>query len=101
MDSTNLYSIDSVSALLFPVVKRYNVRKAILFGSIAKGTANASSDLDVLVDSNLRGLRFIGLLEDLQEAVHMDVDLLDVTHIQKGSPVAAEIQKTGVVIYEE
>lgn len=100
MYNLQMHNIDTVSALLFPIFKRYNIRKAILFGSVAKGTANANSDLDVLVDSNLKGLRFVGLLEDIQEAVQMDIDLLDVAHIQKGSPIEKEIQKTGVVIYE-
>lgn len=36
-----------------------NVRKAILFGSVAKGTNQNNSDLDIVVDSNLKGLRLL------------------------------------------
>ena len=94
-------TVNVVTELLFPVFKRYNVRKAILFGSVAKGTNQNNSDLDIVVDSNLKGLRFIGLLEDLQQAVDREIDLLDVAHIEENSPVEYEIKKTGVVIYEE
>lgn len=94
-------TVNVVTELLFPVFKRYNVRKAILFGSVAKGTNQNNSDLDIVVDSNLKGLRFIGLLEDLQQAVDREIDLLDVAHIEENSPVEDEIKKTGVVIYEE
>ncbi len=90
-----------VANMLYPVFKRYDVKRAVLFGSVAKGTAKDGSDLDILVDSNLRGLRFIGLLEDLRQACNMDVDLLDVTHIEKDSLVDKEIKETGVVIYEK
>lgn len=31
----------------------------------------------------------------------MQIDLIDVAHIEKGSPVEAEIAQTGVVIYEK
>lgn len=94
-------TVNMVTELLFPVFKRYNVRKAILFGSVAKGTNQNNSDLDIVVDSNLKGLRFIGLLEDLQQAIDREIDLLDVAHIEEDSPVEDEIKKTGVVIYEE
>lgn len=86
---------------LTPVFSRYNIRKAILFGSVAKGTSTANSDIDLLVDSGLTGLRFVGLLEDVQNAVGTEVDLLDVTHVEKGSAIDREIANTGIVIYEK
>ena len=99
MDSA--VNISVVTDVLYPVFRKYDIRRAILFGSVAKGTATKESDLDICVDSNLKGLRFLGFLEEVKQAVQMDVDLLDVTHIDKGSRVEDEIQKTGVVIYEK
>ena len=92
---------DGVATLLAPTFKRHHVRRAVLFGSVAKGMAKDTSDLDIMVDSGLSGLRFVGLLEDLRTAAGTDVDLLDVTHIREGSEIEREIMKTGVVIYEE
>ena len=92
--------INAVTELFAPIFKRYDVRKAVLFGSVAKGTNRENSDLDIVVDSDLKGLSFVGLLEDLQQAVNIEVDLFDVTHIRKDSPVDNEIRETGVVIYE-
>lgn len=100
MHNSNL-NVSSVTTLLSPVFKKHHVRRAVLFGSVAKGTNQLNSDIDILVDSNLKGLRFIGLLEDVQEVIQRDVDLLDVSHITKGSLVEREINETGVVIYEE
>ena len=96
----NAVNIRSVAQVLSPVFRQHGVSRAVLFGSVAKGTNTNSSDLDILVDSNLKGLRFIGLLEDVKQAVNM-VDLFDVSHIKSGSLVEREIEKTGVVIYEE
>lgn len=93
-------SINSVSRLLYPVFERYNIRQAVLFGSIAKGTSSINSDIDILVDSNLHGLQFMGFLEDVRQAADMDVDVFDVSHIEKDSLIDSEIKKTGVVIYE-
>lgn len=93
------YTIPELKDRLTPIFEKHGVRKAILFGSYAKGTANAKSDVDLLVDSGLRGLRFVGLLEDMQQAVGIDVDLFDVAHIEAGSQIDREIQETGVMIY--
>lgn len=93
------YTIPELKDRLTPIFEKHGVRKAILFGSYGKGTANAKSDVDLLVDSGLRGLRFVGLLEDMQQAVGIDVDLFDVAHIEAGSQIDREIQETGVMIY--
>ena len=96
----DIYSVSQLQAVLAPVFTRYGVRRAVLFGSYGKGTANEKSDIDLLVDSGLRGLRFVGLLNDVQRIVGKDVDLFDVTHIQPGSRIDREIRETGVMVYE-
>lgn len=94
-------NVSDVTHVLSPVFERYNVSKAILFGSYAKDSANEQSDLDLLVDSHLRGFKFCGLMGAIHDAVGIPVDVLDVTHIEKDSAIEKEIQKTGVVIYEK
>ena len=96
-----MQSISEIRTQFLPVFRKYNVRKATLFGSFAKGSASENSDIDLLVDSGLRGLRFVELLDELSEISGKRVDLLDTTHVQMASPVAHEIEQTGVVIYEK
>ena len=93
------YTIPELKDRLTPIFEKHGVRKAILFGSYAKGTASAYSDVDLLVDSGLRGLRFVGLLGDIRQTLGIDVDLFDVAHIEAGSQIDREIQETGVMIY--
>lgn len=96
-----IYSIPQLQASLFPIFERYGIRKAILFGSYGKGRATEQSDIDLLVDSGLRGFRFTSFLEDVQQAVDKEVDLFDVTHIDAESLLAREIHQTGVPFYEK
>nr|WP_326184784.1 nucleotidyltransferase domain-containing protein [uncultured Oscillibacter sp.] len=98
---TGIYTISQLQTVLTPLFSKYGIRKAVLFGSYGKGNATEKSDIDLLVDSGLKGLRFVGFLSDVQKAVGKDVDLLDVTHIQHGSPIDREIQETGVTVYEK
>ena len=71
----------------------------MLFGSYGRGLANSKSDIDILVDSQLRGLAFFGLLEDVVEALQKDVDLIDSRQISDQSEIYREISLTGIEIY--
>lgn len=96
-----VYSVSQLKSALSPVFDKHGVRRAVLFGSYGKGTATTDSDVDLLVDSGLRGLRFVGLLDDVQRALGKPVDLFDVTHIEAGSRIDREIRETGVTVYEK
>lgn len=95
----NVYTVNDIKEKLLPVFKKHNIKKAVLFGSYAKGSADNRSDIDIMVDSNLRGLAFYGLLEDIVNAIGKSVDLLDKQQIKAESKVEQEINATGVVIY--
>ena len=98
--SDKIYTQEQIKSILYPVFKEYGVNKAFLFGSYVKGSAKAESDVDIVVDSGLRGLSFYGLLEDVVTSLDKKVDLLDVTQIIPESEIDREIKKTGVIIFE-
>ena len=100
MDKTDVLTTEELTNRVSPVLKKYHMTQAILFGSYSKGTANEKSDVDLVVDSNLHGLQFVGLIQDMSDALSgKQIDLIDVSHIESGSPVDQEIKKTGVIIY--
>ncbi|MBQ6927595.1 MAG: nucleotidyltransferase domain-containing protein [Oscillospiraceae bacterium] len=94
-----VYTLSELKTMLNPVFSQYGVRSALLFGSYAKGSANVRSDVDILVDSGLRGLQFFGLLESVNSALKIPVDLIDVSQVEPGSEIDMEIRKTGVPLY--
>ena len=98
-DSKPLYSVSEIKQTLQPIFKKFKVKKAILFGSYVKGTADHRSDVDLLVDSGLTGLSFYGLLGAVADALRFPVDLIDKCQIEKGSDFEKEIERTGVTIY--
>lgn len=99
--SETVYTINQLKERLIPVFVDNSIKKAILFGSYGKGSATKESDIDLLVDSGLKGLRFVGLIEDIRAAVDKDVDVFDIAHVEKGSKIDLEIEKTGVLMYEK
>lgn len=99
--SDTVYTISQLKERLMPIFINNSIGKAVLFGSYGKGKATKESDIDLLVDSGLKGLGFVGLIEDIRAAVDKDVDILDITHVEKGSKIDLEIQNTGVLMYQK
>ena len=100
IDREEVYSVEEIKKRLEPVFRARHVKKAILFGSYAQNRADRKSDVDILVDSGLRGLKFFGLVADVQSVLEKEVDVLDVHYVKKESPVGEKISRTGVTIYE-
>jgi uncharacterized protein len=73
-----------------------HIRLAILFGSMAAGSASAQSDIDLAVDTGrpLEAARKIQLISDLAEALGRPVDLVDL-HCA-GEPLLGQIIGGGV-----
>lgn len=94
-----VYTQTEIATKLKPIFDQYGVRTAILFGSYAKGLATSRSDIDLLVDSGLRGLAFYGLLESVSSVLDVPVDMIDVTQLEKGSRIETDIRKSGVQIF--
>ena len=51
--------------------------------------------------NGLRGLSFVGLIEDIRTALDKEVDVFDISHIVPHSKISSEILKDGVIIYEQ
>lgn len=96
-----VYTIPQIRSLLYPIFVQNGIKKAVLFGSYGKGTATPASDIDLLVDSNLKGLSFVGFMGEVQQTLDKNVDIFDVTHIETDSIIDREIKATGVTLYEK
>lgn len=94
-------TVNEIRGILAPLFDTYHIKKAILFGSYSKQTASKNSDLDLLVDSGLKGLSFVDFIEDIRRHVGIEVDVFDITHVEKNSKLEREIQESGITIYEE
>lgn len=64
------------------LLDKYGASNPLLFGSVARGDANASSDIDILVEMNPEDgnllMRASGLLEETRELFGKDIDIFPV-----------------------
>lgn len=68
-----------------PLFERYHVRRAALFGSVARGENQSKSDVDILVEmpETSRLFDFLALQTDLEELLGCPVDLVEYSAIKE------------------
>ena len=96
-----VYTLEEIKNILYPIFMANAVYKAVLFGSYAKGLATGKSDIDIVIDSRgeLLNIHFYGLLEQIIEKLNKNVDLFEISEIKRESAIYKEIQKEGIVLY--
>ena len=71
-------NIQDISEKTTSTLKSYGIKKAAIFGSQSKKTANQESDIDILVElgKKMSLLDFVGLKLDLEDKLGKKVDLV-------------------------
>ncbi|MCQ2496133.1 MAG: nucleotidyltransferase domain-containing protein [Lachnospiraceae bacterium] len=91
--------IDDIKKISASIFDEYDIDFCYLFGSYAKNSAKENSDIDLLICSDIKGLKFYGLVEELREALHKKVDLLNISQLKDNLDLTKEILKDGIKIY--
>lgn len=70
-------NVEEIKRKILPVLKKYGVTRAGIFGSVVRGEETEESDIDILVEieSRMSLLDFVGLKLELEEALGRKVDL--------------------------
>ena len=93
-----LLSVSKIKGLLIPILESHDIKTCYLFGSYARGEAKESSDVDLLVDTEITGIEFFKLVEEIRSSLHKKIDLLRLKDLSKDNPIALEILKEGIKI---
>jgi hypothetical protein len=70
-------NVEEIKRKILPILKKYGVTRAGIFGSVVRGEARQDSDIDILVGikGRMSLLDFAGLKLELEEAPGRKVDL--------------------------
>ena len=70
--------LEDIKYKIIPILKRYDVKRAALFGSFVRGEQREDSDIDILVEfkDGKSLLDLAGLKIELEEALGRKVDVL-------------------------
>ncbi len=71
-------NITELARLLAPILRKYGIRSASIFGSTARGEDTEASDLDLLVEypEGMGFFQLLDLYEELERAVGRKVEMV-------------------------
>ena len=104
-----VYTIDDLQRIIAPIAEQYGLRAVYVFGSYARGEANADSDIDLvdLTGTNIRSLFALGSVYcDLESALGKSIDLIPVSALEQTSKSTSDdlfrnaVQTERVRIYD-
>ena len=92
-----------VAACVAPVFDAWPVRRAWLFGSVARGTQGPQSDVDLLIeleeDAEL-GFSFLVMEDEVAEALGCRADLMTLVRSRSTPAFLHELDRDKVMVYE-
>ena len=90
-----VFTIKDIVRLVKPVAEKYGVKAVYLFGSYARGEADEDSDLDFLVfgGEDFKLTMIFALAEDLRDILKKNVDVFEISEINKDSDFYNAIMK--------
>ena len=87
--------IERIKLKALPILKKYGVTKAGIFGSYATGKNKKNSDIDILIEFNGSLLTLVGIEMELKKKLRKKVDLLTyngIHHLLKERILKEEIK---------
>ena len=76
--------MDKYTAKIIPILKKYGVLRASLFGSVVRGDTHKNSDVDILVKvpKNKSLFDMMDIQFELEDALKKKVDLVEYDYIK-------------------
>ena len=74
-----MQQLEQYQELILPVLKRYFIKRAAIFGSFAKGNTTANSDIDLLIEpeNNFTLFKMLQLEQEISQLINRKVDLVE------------------------
>lgn len=99
LDSNGGLSLEEISYAVVPLAEEYGAAKVSLFGSYARGEADAASDVDILLEKGaIKGLQVLNFQEELEKRLGRNVDV--VTTAGASKRFLERIAQDEVTLYE-
>ena len=96
-----ILELDTIIKKAELIFSKYDVEYCYLFGSYAKNNPNESSEVDLLISTQITGMAFFGLAEELRESLKKRIDLLNLDQLKNNPELLNEILKDGIKIYDK
>lgn len=95
----SIWGIADIQKLIQPILWKYPIKRASIFGSYARQEARKESDIDILVEfsSSISLLQFVSIQLELEDILGKKVDLVELSTLKP--QLKTNILKEQIAIY--
>lgn len=96
-----IVDVENISKRVTPILMKYGVKRASVYGSFARGEQRPDSDVDLLVDlsaTNMGMFKYMRFIDELETQLHRKVDVI--TDASMSPYMRPYIEKDLTSIYE-
>ncbi len=95
----NIKDIAEIQKIIQPILWKYPIKSASIFGSYARQEADTESDIDILMEfsSTISLLQFVNIQLELEDLLGKKVDLVELSTLKP--QLKANILKEQIAIY--
>ena len=89
---------DAIKDIVNPILDKYQINRCYLFGSYARREPRENSDVDLLIDTDITGLKFFSLVEELRTSLHKKVDVVRIKALTADNDLVINVIKEGILL---
>lgn len=94
-----ILEIEEIIRICKEIFEKYPVDYCYLFGSYAREDAKENSDIDLFISTELTGLKYYGLVEELRENLRKRIDLVTLQQSADNLELLDKVFGEGIKIY--
>jgi predicted nucleotidyltransferase len=91
--------LEDIIRISSEIFEKYPIDYCYLFGSYSRGDAKGNSDIDLFISTELTGLKYFGLIEELREKLRKRIDLVALQQLGDNMELVNEVLSEGIKIY--
>ncbi|MBU1045733.1 nucleotidyltransferase family protein [Patescibacteria group bacterium] len=71
--------LEKIKKQILPILKKHDIKKAAIFGSLVRGEAKKNSDVDIVIqiEKDISLLDFIGIKLEIEDTLGRKIDLVE------------------------
>lgn len=98
-NNSHIKDIAEIQKIIQPILWKYPIKSASIFGSYARQEAHTESDIDILMEfsSTISLLQFVNIQLELEDLLGKKVDLVELSTLKP--QLKANILKEQIAIY--
>lgn len=98
-ENKGILKLDTIKKTVVEILNRYSANFCYIFGPYAVDKAKGKTPIDLLIDTDVSGLDFYAMADEIKNRLNKEVNAVKISHIENDTETLRNILKFGIKIY--